>query len=359
MIIGVDAAVLGVTDDRLKTGVFQFVLNLLVNLSRTDKENKYLLYSFDPIPKNILKKLGPNWTNLVLQPKKGWLNLRLSIEFMKNKPDIFLGMGQALPFYHPAKNILFVYDLAFEINPKHYPKSSQRLSNQTKFAAKKSDRIIAISSATKNDLVRLYNIDPGKINVIYPGVNEKFKQLLNVDKRKIPYFLFVGSYKPSKNIPAIVKAFGLFLKEIKKPFELILAGSDYRMDNEILEIIQKLKLDKLVKLKGFVSEKDLIQLYKNAAAFVSPSFYEGFGIPHLEAMASGVPVITSNRGSILEVTGDAAIIVEPDDIESIKNPMVTLATDDKIRSKLRKTGYLQVQKFSWEKSAKKLLRLLH
>jgi len=361
MIIAVDAGCLGVTDDRLKVGVYQFALNLLENLSRLDKKNKYLLYSFEPIPKNILDRFDANWTNLILRPKKGWLSLRLSIEFLKNKPDIFLGLGQALPLYHPAQNIVFVYDLAFEFYPQFYRNSYKKLSKQTKFAVTNCDKIIAISRTTKNDLIRFYNIDPEKIYVVYPGVGIGFSTIGGVSDNVVPpsftkpYFLFVGSYKPGKNIANIIKAFELFLEETKKPYELKLVGSNYWQD----VANGNNKLNKRIKILNYVQEKELTRLYKEAVAFVSPSYYEGFGIPVLEAMAAGVPVIASNRGSIPEVTNDAALVVDPDDIGEMKNAMVKVATDEKLRIQMIKKGLLQAQKFSWKKSAKELLKLIN
>ncbi len=371
MKIGVDAAVLGVTDERLKVGVYRFALNLLENLAGIDKKNKYLLYSFDPIPKDILDKFDANWTNLMLRPKKGWLSLRLSLEFLQNKQDIFLGLGQALPLLHPKTSITFVYDLAFELYPQFYADSYKKLSLQTKFAVKNADKIIAISKATRDDLVKLYQADPDKITVIYPGVgsstiggvsdnvvpqSEESRSLPRHHRRRnFKYFLFVGSYKPGKNIANIVKAFELFLKETKKPYHLVLAGSNYW--GHVVDAGNG--GGRSVKIMGYVPEKDLPGLYKGACAFVSPSCYEGFGMPILEALAAGVPVITSDRGSIPEVTNDAAILIDPDDIGEIKDAMIKVAADEKLRIRMKKKGLAQAQKFSWEKSARELLDLIN
>lgn len=366
MIIGVDAGVLGVSDDRLKVGVYHFVLNLLKALSVTDKDNQYFLYSFLPIGENVLSQLGKNFKNIVLRPKKGWLNIRLSVQFFFHRHDLFLGFSQAMPFYHQMKSIIYIYDLAFEIYPQHYRESYRRLSRQTNFAAKYSDRIIAVSNATKNDLVKLYKINEDKIKVIYHGVSINSSTIRGVPtcagrhsatsevSSAHPYFLFVGSYKPSKNIPNIIKAFSLFTKDFKKPYQLVLAGSNYWLKGN-----EAYKGNKGAKIVGYVPDDKLVQLYRNAIAFVSPSFYEGFGMPLLEAMACGVPVITSNRGSIPEVVGDAAIMVEPSDIDGLKDAMLRMATDEKLKDKMIKKGLDQAQKFSWEKSARQLLDIIN
>lgn len=357
MIIGVDAACLGVTDKRLKAGVYHFAVNLMQNLLSIDRKNKYLLYSFYPISKDLLKSFGPNACNRVLTPKKGWLNLRLSLEFLLRKPDIFLGLSQALPFYHPVKSFVYVHDLAFELYPQFYPGANPRLSRQTKFAVKNADRIVAVSNATKNDLTRLYGVDPRKIAVIYHGVEDRFKPGLLKVLPQIPYFLFVGSYKPGKNIPTIIKAFRLFLKNFKKPCRLVIAGSDYWEDTQANKLIKELNLEKQVKIAGFVREDELPRLYRGATAFVSPSFYEGFGMPILEALASGVPVITSPKGSITEIVGDAALLVDPEDYEGLGKAMLKVATDDKLRDRMIEKGLEKSKQFSWQKSAKELFNL--
>lgn len=373
MIIAVDAAVLAVTDERLKVGVYNLDLSLLQHLTKSDASNIYRFYSFSPIPQKVLAEFGPNVQDIVLKPEIGWLTLRLSLELLLSKADIFLGLGQALPFFHPNKSIIFVYDLAFELYPQYYPRAYKKLSWQTKFAVKHAKTIVAISNTTKKDLVKLYNVDPRKIKVIFPGVRINFTTdaftsgeswlasplqpaTPEVDK---PYFLYVGSYKPVKNIPNIIKAFGLFIQKIQKPYQLILAGSDYWMDKEILKTIKELKLDKLVKLVGFVNEEDLTKLYKNATAFISPSYYEGFGIPILEAMSFGIPVIASDRGSIPEVTANATLLVDPDDIESLAKAIKKIVTDEKLRKQMIEKGLIQARKFTWKKSAAELLRMIN
>jgi glycosyltransferase involved in cell wall biosynthesis len=362
MKIGVDAGCLGVAEDRLKVGVYQLVLNLLKELSRIDKKNEYWLYSFGPIGPGVLKEFGRNVKNKVLKPKKGWLNLRLSWEFLVNKPDLFLGFGQALPLFHPLKSLVFVYDLAFEYFPECYPDSSKKISWQTKRAAQRSDWLAAISQSTKNDLIELYGVDRKKIRVIYPGVNPIFKpqsrrKIAQVKKKyqlNDSYFLFVGSLKPSKNLPRIIEAFARFLSKTRDDYQLILAGSDFWIDKEIASAIKKLKLEKKVKNLGYVSRGDLPALYSGAEAFVSPSLYEGFGLPLVEAMACGAPVVTSNIGPIPEVVGKAGILVDPHDIGEITQAMKQIEKP-RISKLFSQKGLNQAKKFSWQKAAKQLL----
>ena len=367
MIIGVDAACISVKEKQLKAGVYYLAYNLLKQISLLDTKNQYLLYSFSSISGEALYNFGKHMENKVLLPKKFWMSLRLSWEMFLKKPDIFLGLGQALPLYHPSKNIMFVYDLAFEGYSECYSGSCHRLSRQTKYGITHADKIIAISDSTKEDLIRLYGVKKERIEVIYPGFDplfspqskRKIEKIRMKYKLKKPYFLFVGSLKPIKNVPAIVEAFAGFIKKTKKDYELVLVGSDFWLDENILKKIEKLKLKTKVKSLGYVSKKDLPALYSGAFAFVSPSLYEGFGIPLLEAMACGTPVITSNLGSMPEVVDKAAILVDSKDSKQIKDAMLELDEDKKLRQRLIKKELLQSKNFSWEKFAFSVFKVIN
>lgn len=166
MKIGVDAAVLASIDNQ--AGNFWLSFNLLKALSKVDKKNQYILYSFCPIPRRILLCFGSNFHNIVLHPIKFWLQVRLSLELLLNKIDVFLGLNQALPYICPAKSVVFVLDLAFELFPNLFINNT-KLSWQTKRAAQKANKIIVISKSTKKDLVKMYRVPVNKVTVIYPG----------------------------------------------------------------------------------------------------------------------------------------------------------------------------------------------
>lgn len=366
MRIGVDAGCLAVKEEKLKVGVYQLVFNLLKELSRVDQRNEYWLYSFAPIKEKILRALNRKMKNKVLKPKEGWLTLRLSWEFLINKPDVFLGLGQALPLFHPLKSIVFVYDLAFEHFPDCYPHSFRKLSWQTRHATRHANCIVAISQSTKNDLINLYDVDKKKIKVIYPGVDPSFRpqserKIAGVRKKyglRKSYFLFVGSLKPGKNVPRIVEAFARFLNKTKGAHQLVLAGSDFWLDQQIMTTIKELKLGREIKNLGYVAKKDLPALYSAAKVFVSPSLYEGFGLPLVEAMACGTPVVASKVSSMPEVVSETGLLVDPEDPEEIAEAMLKLGSHSTVYGNLRKMGVKQVRKFSWKKSASQLLTLI-
>jgi len=311
-----------------------------------------------------LDQFGANFTNLILKPQKGWLNLRLSWEFLVKKPDLFLGLGQALPLFHPVKSIVLVYDLAFEHYPNCYKDTHLRLSRQTKYAVKQSDKIVAISNSTKDDLVKCYNIDEGKIEVIYPGADPIFstpgESLRATPGVSCPYFLFIGSLKPIKNVPRIIEAFSLFLKKTKKRYELVLAGSDFWPDEEIMAVIKRLKMYKQISILGFVEREDLPPLYRGAKALVVPSLYEGFGLPILEAMAAGIPVVGSASGGIPDFLKDGrtGLLCDPRDPEDIADNIQRLLTDENLRHRVVQAGRELVKSdYDWDKIAPRYAEL--
>lgn len=350
MKIGVEAGCLGVKDKRLKVGVYNVAVNLLAELSKKDKENEYLLYSFYPIDKLLLKSFGRNMKNVVVGPSFGWTKIWLPLRLFIDRPRVFIGLSQAFPkFYSFSKSIykiLLVYDLAFEKYPEMYLNSFVSLHKNTKSAVEITDTIIAVSHSTKKDLIDLYRIKEKRITVSYPGIKNIFSKKAKKYKSRNSYFLFVGSLKKGKNITGLIKAFGIFAKLSRKNYVLIIVGGDKWLDNDI-----RIGLDK-VKFLGYVNDDKLASLYRGAEAFLSPSFYEGFGLTFLEAMACGCPVIASNRGSISEVVGDAGILADPNDVDALTNAMLKISTDGRLRKDMIEKGLIQSKMFSREKFAK-------
>lgn len=365
MIIGVDAACLAVSEERLKTGVFYTTLSLLRELTRLDGQSIYRLYSFNPIPNGIMSQFGRNTENVVVTPKRLWMSVGLSIEFFRGKKDVFLGFNQALPFYHPRNSIVIVHDLAFELFPDCYEgKTARKLSWQSKYAATHASHIISVSESTKSDLVKFYKIAREKISVVHHGIDDMFKpqtlETISQMKRKYKiegeYFLFLGSLKRVKNVFNILQSFKLFIKSTQK-IKLVLAGSDYWMDRDIRNVINSLSSD-LIQLK-YIPRSDLPAIYSGAIVLVSPSLYEGFGLPIIESMACGSPVIASQVGSISEIADGAAILVNPESVSEITGAMQRMFTEPELRNTLIQKGLLQAKKFLWEKAAKEYMDIIN
>lgn len=359
MVIGVDAGALGIKDNRLKVGTYQMAKNLLIELAKIDKVNEYLLFSFYPIEEEIKNSLGENFKPVVFKPTRGFFQFRLPLEFIFKKIDVYLALNQAVPWFHPFKTITFVHDIAFERYPKCYPDSYIKLTLQTRHAVYNSNKIICPSKAVAEDLIKFYRLNDKKIKVIYEGIDEIFSKKKETNgefKKYMPYFLYVGSYKRIKNLPRTLAAFAKFKKNDNQNFKLLLCGSDYWLDPDIEEIIRKERLSESVINLGFVDEKKISSLYRDAFLFLSPSLYEGFGLTALEAMTCRCPVIAGDRGASREIVKDAGILVNPESVESIKTAIEKIVNNNKLRDRLISLGKKRVKEFSWGKFAKEFYK---
>ncbi|MBI4065414.1 glycosyltransferase family 4 protein [Candidatus Gottesmanbacteria bacterium] len=357
MIIGVDAGMLGVADNRLKVGVWRVAVELLKILGKNG-DHTYRLYSFRPIDPQLLKEFGSSMKNIVLAPSIGFRKIRLPIELRLHPVDCFLALGQALPPILPKKTIGFVYDIAFLQTPQAYPDSYQKLKDQTHNLIKRSSHIITISHAVKKDLTKTYDVPDEKITVAYPGVSSIFLKKGKTMHTVRPYFLFVGSLKRGKNVSFIIKAFAQFLSMSNTHYNLLLIGSNYWKDPQITQAISRFHLESRVKLMGFIPDNELACYYRGALAFVSPSLAEGFGLPVVEAMACGCPVIVSDTAVCKEIVGDNGIFIDPSDTKKLAQAMKKM-TEGPVRDSLRKKGITRSQQFSWKLFASKILSCIN
>lgn len=262
-----------------------------------------------------------------------------------------------------------IYDLTFEFYPETMDKRNlRRIKRDLVYSLERPDKIITISEATKQDMIQHLRVDPSKIEVIYCGVDFKhFNEARNNsqsvrEKYQLPdqYILYIGTLEPRKNIETLIEAFKRFKIEGDKSnaeIKLVLAGKKGWLYEGIFKKIQELGLEDDVVDLGYIDEIDKPALYQMAQCFVFPSIYEGFGIPVIEAMAAGTPVITTNVSSLPEVAGEAGLLVDPKDTIAIAESMYQLTTNEEKKQELIQKGYTQAQKFSWETSAEKLYRV--
>ena len=279
----------------------------------------------------------------------------------KNKPDIFVSADGFLSLYSRTKQLSIIYDINFE----HFPKDI-KLKNRLYFRfffkrfAKKAQRIATISEYSKMDIVNFYKIPPDKIDNVSCGINSFFSPLPNERITEIrneisnskPYFFFVGSMHPRKNIKRLLEAFALFKQETSSDFKLLIAGSILWTKDEIEKEYNSNSFKNDIHFIGRVSDEQLANSLGAAYALSFVPIFEGFGLPIVEAMQSGVPVICSNVTSMPEVAGEAALFVNPFDIENIANAMKQLCDNkDNLRSKLIEKGFVQKKLFTWERTA--------
>jgi len=296
-----------------------------------------------------------------------WENTLLPVDLIKERVDLFWGPSNFLPPLKVCKYIVTIHDISSFIFARTYPwlrRNYYQVSIRN--ALHRADGIISVSSATKNDLIKYFPISEDKIRVIPNGVGEMFqsiispKEILRVrEKYHLPseFLLSLGVLEPKKNTERIILAYARLKEEIANLPKLVIAGSRaYGWKNSSLfQLIKRLKLEEQVLFPDKIEQKDLPAVYHSALLFLYPSLYEGFGLPVVEAMACGTPVITSNVSSLPEVAGDAAILVNPYSVSEIAQAMKEVLLNDRKREEMREKGIKNAQRFSWQKSAQELL----
>ena len=351
-------------------GIGTYSYELIKNFNKIDKKNEYYLIHHTSIDLDIYTNNHKILIEKCSLPFKGtiWIliNTPLKLKF-RSEMDIVhdpYGVG-ALSFKMPFKKIITIHDLSPFLFPHTFDRITVLLHKLLlPRTLKTADKIITDSNSTKKDLVNYFNISEEKIRVILLAADEKFKRLnkeeINEVKQKhnlnFPFILYVGMLEARKNITALIKAF-YKIKKKKLPNKLVITGKKGWKYKEIFKTIDKLNLQKDVVFTGYVSDVDLPALYNAADLFVYPSLYEGFGLPPLEAMACGTPVITSNTSSLPEVVGDAGIMVDPHDVDGLADAMHKVLSNDGLREDMIKKGLKRAKIFNWEKCAKETLEV--
>ncbi len=354
-----------------RVGSAEYCFKLLINLYKLDKQNEYIIY-LPKDPSSDFPEERDNWHYKIVKQKKMWTLIGLTLEFLlkRSKPDVFFSPTHYLPIVVPSNSAISILDVSYIHFPKLFQKSDLRqLKIWTKFSVKKAKRIFTISKASKDDIIKEYGVSEDKITVTYPGIKQvsgiKY-QVLSMDELekkygiKKDYILFVGTLQPRKNIVRLIEAFARLSRSslIINPLSLIILGKKGWMYEDIINSPKKFGVEDKVKFLDNVTDEDLPIFYKNAECFVLPSLYEGFGLPILEAMQNGCPVVTSNVSSLPEAGGDAALYFDPNNPEDIAQTMEKVLSDKKLRETMIKKGFEQVKKFSWDKTAKETLETL-
>ncbi|TXB65384.1 glycosyltransferase family 4 protein [Vicingus serpentipes] len=292
-----------------------------------------------------------------------WYQFSLKRWLKKVKPDIFIGTDGMIPLNSETKTLAIIHDLNFEHHPEQLPKAYRNYYRKYfPLFAKKSTRIAAVSEFTKQDIVKTYQIKPSKIDVVYNGVNKEFKPLNEIEKETIKakyseandFFLFIGSLHPRKNLVRLFEAFNQFKQKNNSDLKLLIVGKKMWWPKEIEEHFNQLEYKNDIIFSGRVERKDLYKITASAYALTYVPIFEGFGIPLVEAMKSGVPVITSNVTSMPEVVQDAGILVNPFSVDDIANAMTRIVTDKKLHAKLAQKSLIQGEKFNWDKTGDEL-----
>lgn len=357
MIIGIDASR---ANSREKTGTENYSYNLISALAKIDQKNTYRLY-LRPDYDRSLEALPKNFHLKEIKISRFWTQIGLSWEMLINKPDVLFVPAHTMPFFAPKKTILTVHDLAWRYFPEAYSKADLFLHKQSiKRALAKKATIIVYSKSTYNDLKNNFKINPNLVRFTPMGFTAPKPEGEEDEFKKFqPYILAVGRLEKRKNTLNIVKSYTLLRKERRIKHKLLLAGKPGFGYEEIREEIEKSgKIrDDIVEL-GFVDDKKLPALYKDASILLYPSIYEGFGYPILEAYSQDTPVITSNVSSMPEVADGAAMLVNPNKVFEITAAMSQIINKPRIADGLRKRGEKVISRYSWEECAQETLNVI-
>ena len=348
-------------------GIGTYVRNVLRHLSRIDRDTDYVLLCRDR-DLGIAAELGDNFravaeSSPAYSIREQWA---VPMDLRRLGADLFHAPHYVLPPLTPCRSIVTIHDCIHLRFPQYLP--HHRLGyayarSALWIAAHRSARVLTVSEASKRDILRYFSVPPAKIDVIYNAIDEQFGQapseedVSRVRERyqlNDPFILYTGNIKPHKNLERLIEAFHLLRKDGLEHVKLLIIGDEISKYATLRRAVHHYKLHKHVRFFGFVPDTTLAVLYRLAAVFVFPSLYEGFGLPPLEAMASGTPVITSNVSSLPEVVGDAALVIDPYDPAAITHAMRRVLTEPALRDDLRTRGLARVQEFSWERSVRRI-----
>ena len=351
-----------------RTGVQRAAYNLVRSLVEIDQANQYFLFtSEDQLDNPDWKR--PHVTIVPSRIKEGeniknhiWEQIALPFLAAKYRVDLLHSPANLAPLFYKGRSVIHIHDLCFVVNPQWFSFSFRTLYNFViPRLAKRAIKVITNSNNSRNDLLQYCNLSADRVSQIYWAVDELFLESNIEPLQPIlnePYILYVGSLEPRKNIGALLEAYEIL--RTRHPHltpKLVLIGGESPLFAEVRLKIKKYKEDIL--FKGFVNDAQLRNYYRGARLFVYPSLYEGFGLPPLEAMAAGVPVVTSMTSSIPEVVGQAALMVSPHHAGQIADAMAQILDDPELAASLVRAGRQQVQKFNWYRVARNTLAIYY
>ncbi|MBI2475428.1 glycosyltransferase family 4 protein [Candidatus Uhrbacteria bacterium] len=351
-----------------RTGVENYAFHLIEAMKKEPLKDGERIVLFSPTPlQGKLTQMPSGWESRVLRWKfkRGWMQFRVSWELLRRRPNIFFVPAQGIPsFSFRVPIITTIHDVAFSRIGNLYSTSvRKRVASATSRAIKKAKHLISVSQFTKEELKTVYNVSETKITVtllsaateIYKRLDSKvIEPVLQKYRLGHNFFLFVGRLEKKKNVSTIIRAFELFKQNrgMGDPFELVLVGEKGFGYEEIRTYIERSINRTLIREVGYLPDEEVAALMNVATAFLFPSWYEGFGIPNLEAMACGTVLLTSDIPVHHEVAGDSAIYISPQDPELWAKQMTRLVADPLLRERLIEKGSNRVEEFSWEKTAK-------
>lgn len=361
MIIGIDASRAALARH---TGTETYAYRLIQAMAplATNRVRLRLYTHQPPVPRNW--PAGPFVETRVIPFPRLWTHLRLAAEISRHPPDALFVPAHVLPMYCPVPAAVTVHDLGYRRFPQAHTRFQRwYLNTTTRRHVRVAGRIIADSEATKTDLLQFYDADPSHIDVVHLGLDATLQPTplgpAMRQKYGLPqnYLLYLGTLQPRKNLTRLLAAFQQLSHDFPAVY-LVLAGGTGWLAKDIFDQIATLKPADRIILPGFIPEADKAALLSGALAYVFPSLHEGFGLPILEAMACGTPVLAADSSSLPEIAGDAALLVNPLDVEAIAGGLRRLLADEALRRSLVEKGFRRIEAFSWQKAGQRIWRIL-
>jgi glycosyltransferase involved in cell wall biosynthesis len=350
-------------------GIGTYIRNLLRQLARLDHENEYVVFCRQE-DRETLSSLGENF-RAVPEPAGNYTiaeQLRIPLALRREAVTLFHAPHYVLPPLVRCRSVVTIHDCIHLMFPQYLPSRLALAYARTSIslAARRASRVLTVSESSKRDILRFVDTPPDRIDVIYNAYDERFtiepreEEVVRVRERyqlHDEFVLYAGNVKPHKNLARLIEAFDLVRKRGLDHLKLVMIGDDISRYTALRRAVHLHQLHKYVRFLGYMPEETLAVMYRLAGVFVFPSLYEGFGLPPLEAMASGTPVVTSNVSSLPEVAGDAAVLVNPYDARAIADGIYRVLTDETLRRDLRKKGIARAGQFSWEQSVRRVHKI--
>ncbi len=415
MLIGIDAS--RANRDH-KSGTEWYSYYLIKQLAAIDKDNQYILYADQPLKDGLLdldcREVGCSRRDFefedgyqkLISPHNNfrgkilgwpfrffWTQGRLSLEMIAHRPDVLFVPAHALPLIHPKNSVVTIHDIGYKYDQalysqekigyqspawdwlalaltggRHHATSLDYLDWSTGYTLKHAQKIITISDFSKQELIKHYQADKKKISVVHNGYNDDLfhggydtkyiSSVLDAYGLEQPFIFYVGRLEKKKNIAALVEAYALARQNHGLKHKLYLVGDASFGYDEIKYLINEFNVDGEVVTTGWVEERHLPCIFAGADAFIFPTKYEGFGIPLLQAMASGTPIAASDTAAIPEIAGEAALLFNPDNVRDMSEKIAAIVQNEPLRNKLKEAGLERVKQFSWEKCARETLKIL-
>ena len=353
-------------------GTRVYLLELLKRFGNLSTDDQFTLYHKQEFNPQLAPPYFPNYTVHSIPFSKAWMQTRFAWEMFHTHPDKLFLPIQAAPVFLPKgiEVTATIHDLAWKRYPETFPSRDRwKLDFMLRTVVRQADKLIAVSHSTKRDLLEFFpHVEEGKVKVIHHGFDGEFfgarlsleelnRRLSAFSLQPAAFFLYVGALQPRKNLARLIQAFER--AKIKHPdMKLVLAGEVAWLSREILNVRERSSCQEDIILTGKVDFETLRALYQGARAFVFPSLYEGFGIPLLEAFASGIPVLTADNSSLREVAGDGALYCDAVSLESLTEGLIALWSNEALRADLIQKGSKELERFSWDKCAQETLEYI-